>query len=53
MFTEEKIREMIVYGIFNNPKLGVNYIDWHTEDGKCGLTIYPNREEFEIIITKK
>ena len=53
MLTCEKIREWIVNGIWNNPKLGVNYIDWHTENGECGLTIYPCDEEFEIIIKKK
>ena len=53
MLTCEKIREWIVNGIWSNPKLGVNYIDWHTENDECGLTIYPGGEEFEIIIKKK
>lgn len=53
MITAEKIREWIIYAIWNNPKLGVNYVDWHTETGECGLTIYPCGEEFEIIIKKK
>ena len=53
MLTCEKIREWIVNGSWNNPELGVNYVDWHTEKGECGLTIYPCDEEFEIIIKKK
>ncbi len=53
MLTAEKIRKWIVYAILDNPKVGVNYVDWHTETGECGLTIYPCGQEFEIIIKKK
>lgn len=51
----EEIRKQIVESVFNNPKLGENYVDWHTEDGECGLTLmFKNaKEEFEIIIRKK
>ena len=55
MRTAEDIRKDIVEAFFNNPKLGENYIDWHTEDGECGLTLmFKNaNEEFEIIIRRK
>lgn len=55
MRTAEDVRKDIVEALFNNPKLGENYVDWHTEDGECGLTLmFKNaNEEFEIIIRKK
>ena len=53
MITAEKVREWIVNGLFMEPRLGVNYVDWHTETGECGVTIYPCGEKFEIIIKKK
>ena len=55
MQTAEDIRKEIVNGLFNNPVLGVHYVDWHTEDGECGLTIMYKHanEEFDIIIRKK
>jgi hypothetical protein len=37
MRTAEDIRKEIVDGLFNKPILGENYIDWHTDDGECGL----------------
>ncbi len=53
MLTAEKIREWIITALLNKPKLGENYIDWHTETDECGVTIYPCGQEFEIIIKKK
>lgn len=53
MITAEKIREWIVKAIWNNPILGKHYIDWHTEDGECGLTLMFPNTEFEIIIRQK
>lgn len=53
MLTAEKVREWIINELLAVPKLGENYVDWHTEDGECGLTIYPCGQEFEIIIKKK
>ena len=54
MITVETIRKWIVNALLNHPKLGENYIDWHTDNsGECGLTImYPN-EQFDIIIRRK
>ena len=52
----EDIRKNIIEAFFNNPKLGENYIDWHTENsGECGVTImFKNaNEEFDIIIRRK
>lgn len=56
MRTVEDIRKQIIETFFNNPKLGENYIDWHTENsGECGVTImFKNaNEEFDIIIRRK
>lgn len=51
----EQIREEIVNGLFNNPVLGENYVNWQTEDGDCGLTvIYKNqKEKYDITIKQK
>lgn len=48
----EEIRRHIIESFFNKPILGENYIDWHTEDGECGLTLmFKNaNEQFDIII---
>lgn len=56
MKTVEDVRKQIIEAFFNNPKLGENYIDWHTENsGECGVTImFRNaNEEFDIIIKRK
>lgn len=55
MHHPEDVRRAIIEALFNNPKLGENYIDWHTESGECGLTIiYKNQNErFDIIIKRK
>lgn len=53
--TAEDMRKQIVESLFNDTKLGENYIDWHTEDGKCGLTlIFKNANEiFDILIERR
>lgn len=55
MRTAESIRKWIIGAFFNNPILGKHYIDWHTEDGECGLTLIfqSTNEQFDIIIRKK
>lgn len=52
MKTAEDIRKNIVEAFFNCPELGKNYIDYHTRDGKCGLTIIfvKQNQKFDIII---
>lgn len=52
----EDVRKQIIESLFNNPQLGKNYIDWHTENsGECGVTImYENQnEQFDIIIKRR
>ena len=55
MTTAEDMRKQIVEALFNNPKLGEHYIDWHTKSGECGVTIiYRNQnEQFDIIVKRK
>ena len=55
MRTAEDIRKDIVQSLFNNPKLGEHYIDWHTENGECGLTLIfkSANERFDLIIKRK
>ena len=36
-----------------NAILGENYIDWHTEDGKCGVTLMSTLGDYDIVITKR
>ena len=51
MVSVEDFREYILKHILTKPKLGVNYIDWHTEEsGMCGLTIKICSQVFDITI---
>jgi hypothetical protein len=55
MITVEKMREWIIEALINEPILGQNYVDWHTENsGECGVTImFGNENQFDIIIKRK
>lgn len=44
------IRNEIINKFLVNPVLGENYVDWHTENGECGLTIMLGDKKFDIII---
>ena len=53
MKTAEEIRDQIIKSVFNNPILGENYVDWHTDNlGECGVTfMYKNQGVvFDIVI---
>lgn len=53
-FTAEMFRKFLVETFYDdNGILGENYVDWHTEDGKCGLTLMTTLGDYDIIITKK
>ena len=52
--TAEKFRKTLIDTFWDgNAILGENYVDWHTEDGKCGLTLMTTLGDYDIIITKK
>lgn len=53
--TAEDIRKEIVESMFNKPILGENYVDWHTVDGECGLTLIfkSANEKFDILIKRR
>lgn len=52
MISVEEARKYILNRILTKPKLGVNYIDWHTdESGVCGLTIKICSQVFDITIS--
>lgn len=51
--TAEKIRNWIINKFFVTPSLGENYVDWHTEDGKCGLTIMWSGKKFDVTIQER
>lgn len=54
MKTAENIRRDIIKKFFGeDAKLGINYVDWHGENGECGLTINIDGEAFDIMISKK
>ena len=36
-----------------NAILGENYVDWHTENGDCGLTLMTTLGDYDIVITKR
>ena len=54
MITPEDIRRHVIHTLLNTPRLGGNYVDWHSEvSNECGVTIkYPGGHEFEITIRK-
>lgn len=52
--TAEMFRKFLVETFYDdNGILGENYVDWHTEDGKCGLTLMTTMGDYDIVITKK
>lgn len=54
MKTAENIRREIIKKFFGaDARLGTDYIDWHGENGECGLTINIDGEAFGIVISKK
>ena len=55
MKTLEEIRKNIVGMFFDTPVLGENYVDWHTEDGECGVTLIfkDANVEFDVIIRRR
>lgn len=51
MKTAENIRKEIIEKFFGtDAKLGTDYIDWHGENGECGLTIKTKDGSFDMII---
>lgn len=51
--TAEMFRKFLVEAFYDNAILGKNYVDWHTEDGKSGLTLMSTMGDYDIVITKK
>ena len=49
----EYLRRDIVEAMLATPTLGENYIDWHADDGTCGLTLIIDGEHFDITIVKR
>ena len=53
-FTAEMFRKTLTDTFLDgNAILGENYVDWHTKDGKCGLTLMTTMGDYDIVITKK
>ena len=53
-FTAEKFRKTLIDTFWDgNAILGENYVDWHTKDGKCGLTLMSTLGDYDIVITKR
>jgi len=52
-FRKILISTMCNSGLLLNNKLGEGYVDWHSEDGQCGVNFkLPTGEEFSILIRK-
>ena len=52
--TAEMFRKFLIETFYDgNGILGENYIDWHTKNGKCGLTLMTTMGDYDIVITKK
>lgn len=58
ILTREQFRNIVInaLGRFNclkDNELGSGYVDWHTDNNDCGLTVtLANGENFSMIITK-
>ena len=52
--TTERFRKILVDAFWDgNAILGENYVDWHTKNGECGLTLMTTMGDYDIVITKK
>ena len=52
--TVEMFRKILIDAFWDgNAILGEDYVDWHTEDGKCGLTLMTIIGDYDIVVTKK
>ena len=52
--TSEMFRKILVDAFWDgNAILGKNYVDWHTKNGECGLTLMTTRGDDDIVFTKK
>lgn len=52
--TVEMFRKILVDAFWDgNAILGKNYVDWHTKNGECGLTLMTTMGDYDIVITKK
>jgi len=52
MVSVEDFRTFLLKHILSKPRLGINYIDWHTEEsGVCGLTVKVCSQVFDITIS--
>lgn len=50
----ERFRKVLIDTFFDgNAILGENYVDWHTEDEKCGVTLMCTLGDYDIVITKR
>lgn len=50
----ERFRKFLIDTFWDgNAILGKNYVDWHTENGDCGLTLMSTLGDYDIIITKR
>lgn len=59
ILTREQFGNIIInaldeFGCLKDNQLGSGYVDWHTENNDCGLTLnLANGERFSITITKE
>ncbi|MFW5890761.1 MAG: hypothetical protein ACOCUI_00925 [bacterium] len=59
ILTREQFRNIMLdalkkIGCLKDNQLGSGYIDWHTDDNQCGLTVtLINGEKFSITVEKE
>ena len=52
--TAEMFRKTLIDTFWDgNAILGKNYVDWHTKNGECGLTLMTTMGDYDIVITKR
>lgn len=50
----ERFRKVLIDTFWDgNAILEENYVDWHTENGDCGVTFMTTLGDYDIIIMKK
>lgn len=52
--TAERFRKILIDTFWDgNAIFGQDYVDWHTKNGECGLTLMTTMGDYDIVVTKK
>lgn len=52
--TAERFRKILVDTFWDGQaQLGIDYVDWHSDSGDCGVTLMTTLGDYDITIVKK